>query len=532
MKYAYVDVDDNVSQYDDINLEEVKIVDARYIHAALKEDKGNPYIEALPTPRRDMRIRLDYSRSLPSYRYEDVKNMSTFEKMLAVGALRKLRFPLPFNEELEFEFYNALLTSYRARKQINSINSNVEYYSENCKQNSHSILAGDSADATNAGFSLIGFSGCGKSSAIKTLVSNYPQVIMHHSDEIDRFPQIVYLVVNCIANSNFSALYEGIGDAIDKALGNIVPVYAQEISKTKSLGQKAQKVKLYIERFGIGIIVFDEIQLIDFSHTKENSFESLMTLSNRTKVAIAVVGTEDAKDKMFKELRTSRRIGRMIKGNTYCESKKYFAYLCESLFRYQWFDEPVQLTQDVVDALYDVTKGIVDQLIGIYTCMHYECFRRKKKVYITPEFIKGVANKYYPNMQMVLEHMYIDEQESVLTKIKMNAELRIAEMLDKEKQEQAEKKILDNVKKHSEVQIQLSNVVANISGLYDFTDEQIQNAFNKVMRRKGNEVKSEKEISRLTLDVLTKADSKARTTSKKQKEMNTAQMKDFLGLSE
>lgn len=355
---------------------------------------------------------------------------------------------------------------------------------------------------------------------------------MHHRDEIDRFPQIVYLVVNCVANSNFAALYEGIGDAIDKALGNIVPVYAQEIAKTKSLGQKAEKVKLYIERFGVGIIVFDEIQLIDFSHTKENSFESLMTLSNRTKVAIAVVGTEDAKDKMFKELRTSRRVGRMIKGSTYCESKNYFAFLCESLFRYQWFDEPVQLTKDIVDALYDVTKGIVDQLIGIYTCMHYEYFRRKKKVSITPEFIRGVANKYYPNMQKVLEHMNVDEQEGALAKIKMNAELTLAEMLDKEKQEQAEKKILDNVNIHSKTQIQLSNVVSNISGLYDFTDEQIQNAFNKVMSRKSNEGKSEREISRLTLDILTKAAPKARTPSKKSKEMSVSQMKDFLGLSE
>lgn len=532
MKYDYINIDDNVSQYDDIDFGENKIIDARYIPAALDEDKGNPYIEALPIPRRDASIRLAYTRSLPSYRYEEVKSMNTFEKMLAVGALRKLRFPLPFNEELEFEFYNALVTSYRARKQIMSINSNVEYFSENCKQNSHSILAGDSADATNAGFSLIGYSGCGKSSAIKTLVSHYPQVIMHHRDEIDRFPQIVYLVVNCVANSNFAALYEGIGDAIDKALGNIVPVYAQEIAKTKSLGQKAEKVKLYIERFGVGIIVFDEIQLIDFSHTKENSFESLMTLSNRTKVAIAVVGTEDAKDKMFKELRTSRRVGRMIKGSTYCESKNYFAFLCESLFRYQWFDEPVQLTKDIVDALYDVTKGIVDQLIGIYTCMHYEYFRRKKKVSITPEFIRGVANKYYPNMQKVLEHMNVDEQEGALAKIKMNAELTLAEMLDKEKQEQAEKKILDNANIHSKTQIQLSNVVSNISGLYDFTDEQIQNAFNKVMSRKSNEGKSEREISRLTLDILTKAASKARTPSKKSKEMSVSQMKDFLGLSE
>lgn len=52
------------------------------------------------------------------------------------------------------------------------------------------------------------------------------------------------------------------------------------------------------------------------------------------------------------------------------------------------------------------------------------------------------------------------------------------------------------------------------------------------MSRKGNEGKSEREISRLTLDILTKAAPKARTSSKKSKEMSVSQMKDFLGLSE
>ena len=53
-----------------------------------------------------------------------------------------------------------------------------------------------------------------------------------------------------------------------------------------------------------------------------------------------------------------------------------------------------------------------------------------------------------------------------------------------------------------------------------------------LMSRKGNEGKSEREISRLTLDILTKAAPKARTSSKKSKEMSVSQMKDFLGLSE
>ena len=44
----------------------------------------------------------------------------------------------------------------------------------------------------------------------------------------------------------------------------------------------------------------DEIQLIDFNSTKENSFESLLLLTNETKVAFVVIGTEDAYEKMFK----------------------------------------------------------------------------------------------------------------------------------------------------------------------------------------------------------------------------------------
>ncbi len=105
--------------------------------------------------------------------------MSKLDKMLAVGTLRELRFPLPFNRELEFSLYNALLTSYRARKQMKSDNSRIELTIDNISKMTNLILSGDSSEATNAGFSLIGYSGCGKSSAISNLVNYYPQVIIH-----------------------------------------------------------------------------------------------------------------------------------------------------------------------------------------------------------------------------------------------------------------------------------------------------------------------------------------------------------------
>lgn len=302
MGYHYLEIEDGTSQYDDYDLNEQNVVSARYIHARLKEDAGNRYIEALPLPREEKDIIRAYTKNFLGYRFEKVKDMSKLDRMLQIGMLRSIRFPLPFHKELEFDFYNSLLISYRSRRQIKTEDGAISYTANDQLRNSNSILTGDSGASTNAGFSLIGYSGCGKSSAIETLVSHYPQVIMHEDDG-GYFPQITYLVVNCIANSNFSALYQGVGDAIDKALGNMSPVYAREIERKRGLGAKADTIRQYVERFAIGIIIFDEIQLIDFEHARENSFDSLLTLANRTKVAIAVVGTEDAREKMFKELR-------------------------------------------------------------------------------------------------------------------------------------------------------------------------------------------------------------------------------------
>ena len=357
IKYNYIDCEEGSSQYDEYDLIEQKIVPAAYVHAKIKEDEGNPYIEALPYPRNEKNIEYAYTKIIADYDYSKVASMSKFERMLRVGTLRNIRFPLPFHKNLEFDCYNALLTSYRARQQIYSENSKVTYTVVNNHHFSNCILTGDSGAATNSGFSLIGYSGCGKSSAIEILISHYPQVIMHFNNRGGYYPQIVYLVVNCTANSNFSALYEGIGDAIDKAFGNIVPVYAKEISKINGLGKKAEKVKEYVEKFAIGIIIFDEIQLINFDHTRENTFDSLLTLSNRTKIAIIIVGTEDARAKMFKELRTARRVGNVINCNLYCSNKQYFSFLVTQLFQYQWFDKQIEVNDDLIDAFYEVTKG-------------------------------------------------------------------------------------------------------------------------------------------------------------------------------
>ena len=516
----YETLNDSSSQYDDIEFERGVPTYARYVKAVLEVDKGNIFIEALPGPRTEKEIDIAYETDIPSYSYEKTKSMTSAEKMMNVGLLKNLRFNLPFHQQLEHALYNALLTSYRSRKVYLSDNSAVHNIIHNDTKLNTGILVGDSAASTNAGFSLIGYSGCGKSSAIDILVSHYPQVLIHKIGEYAYFPQITYLVVNCVANSNFAALYEGIGDAIDKALGNIEPVYAKEIDKCRNLGSKAEKIRTFIERFAIGAIIFDEIQLIDFEHTRENTFDSLLTLANKTKTAIIVVGTEDAKDKMFSELRTSRRLGMMINGNAYCGNKRFFDCLVDSLFYYQWFDEPVECTQEICDTLFELTKGIIDQLISLYSAVHIEYLSTNKKPIVDGQYFRKVAQKYYPGIQNVLANLENIENVSKRNEICHKADDMLNNMIDIAKQNEKAEKMIQSAHQNADKTILLHNVVSNINNIDNFSDDQIQDAFKKIMSRKSSEKMSEKEITKLVYEQLNKLPRKNNPKTKTTMDLN------------
>ena len=522
LNYSYYNCKKYENQYSDYDLENEKIVKARYVHAVLDSDVGNPYIEALPFPRCDEDINDAYTQTLPTYDYTEVKNMDKFEKMLQISSLRQLRFPLSFHKTLEFSFYNSLLTSYRSRKVHNVVKGTVEYVINDGQQETSALLYGDSGASTNAGFSLIGYSGCGKSSALQTLLSQYPQTIIHENGEFNRYVLIVYLVVNCIPNSNFSALYESIGEAFDKALGNSTPVYQKEIAKSLNLGKKLEKVKELVERFGVGVIIFDEIQLINFEQSKDNSFEALMTLANRTKVAIAVVGTEDARDKMFKELRTARRIGTMINGDTYCDNKKFFTYLMSQMFQYQWFDEPVKLTNGIVEAFYKVTHGIIDQMIGIFICMQIDYLEKKVRPVVNADYVYEIANKYYPGIQNVLANLETVEAARKLSSIRNDADVVVSTILDKAKQEKDAEEIMQSKDTSVDNRLLLKNVIKNITMIYDeYSVFDIEKAFKSVMKNNKNATKTEREISKAVIEKLNKP---TKTFTKKQKDNNIPTM--------
>ena len=243
----------------------------------------------------------------------------------------------------------------------------------------------------------------------KQLFDNIPQVIMHHPDPATNITQITYLVVSCMPNSNFATLYRQIGEAIDNALGYPEPVYELMITKKcRSLAEKQLKVCELIEKFSIGTIVLDEIQLINFNSNKENSYEGLLGIVNKTKIALSVVGTDEAYKKLFGMLRNARRAGEYINASAYTSDKEYFNFLLSMLLTWQWLDKPItkKQAQELSDTLYECTGGIINMLIWLYKWIMIEYLDNRSKgtiVIINKKFIKSVSKKHFGQLKGAID---------------------------------------------------------------------------------------------------------------------------------
>ena len=494
--YEYTDKE---KQYMDTDLTTTRWVDAQYVKSPIKAHQGNPFIEALPSPRTSRACILGYTHGVDM---EDVRALPRMERQPYVHALYNLRVMLPFAIRLEQDVHQALLLSYSRRYAVPGTPHNLSAFSPERKDIHYGRLIADDADSAVTGFRLIGMSGCGKSSALKILLSKYPKVI-YHTHETGCYIQIPCLTVNCVPNSNFSALYVAIGDAIDKALGNKNSEYATEIDKTRTLGRKAARVKNLIEDFAIGMIIFDEIQLIDFKSTKENSFDSLLNLSNTTRVAIGVVGTEDAYHKMSPNLRITNRLGSLIRADSYCDNREFVYSVIRQLRRYQWFDEPIAFDQSFVDALYECSGGIIGQIIRLYMYMHYAYLRSNANIVVDASFVYRVASEEFGDTTRMIAKTKKQERDLSMRTTRENITERKAMLAEKQKElEVTALLVSDETNETLDKRERLRKcVVTNILNCFpDYDYNKINKTFNHVYKT-GMDV-SEAELTNMVLEKL------------------------------
>ena len=387
-RYTYEELPSGERQYDTKRLLHSKIVRAKYVDTYLYN--GNPYIEALPFPYSVEEISKKYTKTagLPSKEkfYQFNKNI---QNLLVDNIDQSFRITLPYHLDLEEEFYRTLVQSYSKRVQDPTFEclevNNNPYFIK------HGLKAFHSGEAVDC-FSMLGVAGSGKSTAMNMVLDHYPQVIIHELDG-ETIVQIVYLYVTCDAYSNFNGLYESIGKAIDTALGNGNHTIRDEIvnSRNKSLAAKCSKIKDLIRKYSIGIIIFDEIQNIDMTSTKENSIETLLILNNDTHCGMGVLGTEEAFSAMFSKDRTTRRFASFIAASKYCENGRVFENIVRSLFANQVFEEWVDPDGDMIVQFYKESGGIIAYAVKLYQYLIKDYVKCRNKPTVDAEYIRKVS---------------------------------------------------------------------------------------------------------------------------------------------
>lgn len=537
----YVKLKPNTSQYDGQSFNYGTITDAIYVKSDNASDNGNKYIEALPQIP-DIDTIENFNFKIPQ-NFSDRPDKSEIQKLREIIDLYSIRFPMPYDSDLWNSLYLTMVQSYSKRSEIAGRSSATVTVNGEAHENKTRLVA--SSLSAPVGFNLIGPSGCGKSSALEIAINYYPKVIRHINEDGSMTIQIPCIYVSCPPDSNFKVLFGKIGKEIDRYLGNTFPTVEKEImgNKNSKIGEISSRLCKVIEQYAVGVIILDEIQQLSFSSTKENSFNTLMTLVNDSMVGLGLAGTEEVIEKIIRKPQFARRVGSRILCDQYTKDKEFLESVFKPLTVFQWGDKYVEFTDEMRNEILMESHGMIAYIVLIYTLTwaFYISENEKassensndspknnngKKREINLNFIKEVIEKFFRMITIAINREDLSEKErDVYTKDAYDSVKN--GVIDRVSEVSQERKIKDMAKnpKATAKEIARRGVVAYIQESYDeFSEDQITKVFDDIYRKE----KSPRDLKRETLTKLT---SKKRSRRRMPNKSNTGKIEDNTLLS-
>lgn len=156
----------------------------------------------------------------------------------------------------------------------------------------------------------------------------------------------------------------------------------------------------------IGLLVVDEIQNVCNHRNGTNLVSMLTQLINNSGISICMVGTPESTKFFEKEMQLARRSLGLQYGAL--EYNEYFKYLCETVYQYQYVKNRTEISDMVIEWLYEHSSGLVSVVISLIHDAQEIAIMTGKEVLN----IETLDIAYQERMKML--HGYI--QPSILTK--------------------------------------------------------------------------------------------------------------------
>lgn len=360
--------------------------EAVYKKQIVTDYQGNPLIEALPPilSGDELVDALSHNEG----QHDGERQLDSQYRLHCVQRLFRYFQPLEQHVDIEQRFSRCIRQSYLHRNPL------AASYAAALAQGHSAIRSGRYENLgafrpTAAGFTIIGLSGVGKTSAVSNILAMYPQVISHAQYRGNPLvlKQVVWLKLDCPHDGSVKGLCMGFFEAIDRALetdyfeaysgrGNTIDVL---------MIRMAQAARLHC----LGVLVIDEIQHLSLAKGggSEKMLNFFVTLVNTIGVPVVLIGTSKAMSILQSEFRQARRGSGQ--GDLIWDRMKNDAawdIFVSSMWRNQWTRSIVPLTDAFKNTLYDESQGIIDIAVKLYAMVQIRAIALGKESFTPSDF--------------------------------------------------------------------------------------------------------------------------------------------------
>ncbi|ANC79218.1 AAA family ATPase [Fictibacillus phosphorivorans] len=466
------------------------MVDAVYSEQIIQDYKTNPLIEALPPIFTEEDV-IEQISVLPPYD-EKERKLNPSYRFHCVQRLFQYFQPFEIHLDLEQRIARAIRQGYINRNPLNKEEVLMVHESyQAIKEGKFLKSYQTQAKRTAAGFTIIGLSGIGKSTAIERVLSFYPQLIKHHEyNGIPfHFTQISWLKLDCPFDGSLKGLCISFFSELDRLLGtNYLNKFG---SQKNTMDLMLQRMSHLSSLHGIGLLIIDEIQHLNLSKSggSDKMLNFFVTLVNTIGIPVILVGTNKAVSILQSEFRQARRgsgQGDMIWGQV--PQNGTWELFLEGLWEYQWTSEFTPLTAQMSDLIYDQSQGILDIAVKLFMLSQVKAISNEEEK-ISGKIIKQVSKESLRLVQPMLQALrsgnpneinryedirsidFDEEIEKYKASIDMHEKVRIQKKLQEQKRQKTEQTLMESVT------LQLLDM--------DFDPKKVELAVKKVLKKVG-----------------------------------------------
>lgn len=289
---------------------------------------------------------------LPAYD-DNIRSQNEAVRLIALSDLYKIFIPSPMTTEIYSKLYLALLRSLQKKMTKPAVMQQNQNHRAIQQQEYTGIMGGSDS------FTIIGNSGIGKSSAISRSLS------LLQADGIIESQQpytkiIPCVVVQCPFDSSVKGLLLEILRKVDEVLGSDYYKNALKIRVTTDMliGSVSQVAINHI-----GLLVVDEIQNVVNSKHGKSLVGMLTQLINNSGISICMVGTPESSQFFEQAMQLARRSLGLQYQSLECD--RYFYDFCCTLFSYQYTKHKAEITDAIINWLYEHSGGIVSVVVSL-----------------------------------------------------------------------------------------------------------------------------------------------------------------------